>query len=251
MLAANPALAQRIGGSTGGGSTGGITGSSSSGGFSGGSSGTFSGSGSMLGGSSGTFSGGGSASGGFLGSTSGGAGGGRGGGGSTQAGSTSPFSPYLGNPLYNGQVSSSSSPAQSYQRSFPTKLSFGQPTITANVTTQSQANQSLSQQGLNQFKGASSMNVRRIPSFVTEPVFQMRAQPTMTTLRSELQTAVSNSSRLPSRANISVTTSGEQVILRGQVRDERERRLAEAIVRLTPGVRNVVNELVPANVPGR
>jgi osmotically-inducible protein OsmY len=36
---------------------------------------------------------------------------------------------------------------------------------------------------------------------------------------------------------------GSTVVLRGSVRDDHERRLAEALVRLTPGVRAVRNEL--------
>ena len=40
-----------------------------------------------------------------------------------------------------------------------------------------------------------------------------------------------------------VTDANNNVTLRGAVRDDDERRLAEGLVRLTPGVRNIVNEL--------
>jgi osmotically-inducible protein OsmY len=49
--------------------------------------------------------------------------------------------------------------------------------------------------------------------------------------------------RLPSRAGIRVVGAGDVVVLQGKVSDDHERRLAEMIIRLTPGVREISNEL--------
>jgi len=62
-------------------------------------------------------------------------------------------------------------------------------------------------------------------------------------VRADLQQIIGVSSRLPSRGNIQVVMDGPTVVLRGKVQDDHERRLAEAMVRLSPGVRQVRNEL--------
>jgi len=45
--------------------------------------------------------------------------------------------------------------------------------------------------------------------------------------------------------------SGPVIVLRGSVATDHERRLAEALVRLTPGVRDLVNELEVRGSPPR
>jgi osmotically-inducible protein OsmY len=60
---------------------------------------------------------------------------------------------------------------------------------------------------------------------------------------SEVQRVIGRSERLPSRDNIRVELEGPAVVLRGTVADEHEARLAEALARLTPGVRDLRNEL--------
>lgn len=52
-----------------------------------------------------------------------------------------------------------------------------------------------------------------------------------------------SSSRLPSKNTSQVAFDGDTVVLRGIVKDEQELRLAEAVARLTPGVRSLRNEL--------
>jgi hypothetical protein len=70
-------------------------------------------------------------------------------------------------------------------------------------------------------------------------------------LAADAQRILMRSESLPSRANIQVGTDGRTVVLRGNVADERERRMAENMMRLTPGVRDVRNELnIPAQNPG-
>jgi hypothetical protein len=52
------------------------------------------------------------------------------------------------------------------------------------------------------------------------------------------------SSQLPSRDNIQVGLHGQTYFLKGAVASEQERQLAEALLRLTPGVHSVQNNLV-------
>ena len=54
---------------------------------------------------------------------------------------------------------------------------------------------------------------------------------------------IARSSSLASARSIQVLVDGGVVLLRGRVNDERERRLAENLVWLTPGVGEVRNEL--------
>jgi hypothetical protein len=153
----------------------------------------------------------------------------------------------MGNPFAAGVYSGSSIAAQN-QRAYPQTLSFGQPfSGTATVSRTSAIGGTGTgnlTQGVN-FPGASSIGVRRAPNYVVEPVFDVPERVLSGEPREDLQAVISRSSRLPSRDSIRVTTEGGRVVLRGQVRDEREKRLAESIVRLTPGVREVRNELQP------
>src|SRR5207302_131457 len=69
-------------------------------------------------------------------------------------------------------------------------------------------------------------------------------------MRADLQGVIAQTSALPSRAGIQTLEQGNAIVLRGSVGSEQERRLAEAIVRLTPGVFNVRNELeIPEAAP--
>jgi hypothetical protein len=65
-------------------------------------------------------------------------------------------------------------------------------------------------------------------------------------LRGEVQDILRYSSGLDSRETIQVPFDGVGLVLRGIVKDEHERRLAEAIALLTPGVRGLRNELAVA-----
>jgi osmotically-inducible protein OsmY len=60
---------------------------------------------------------------------------------------------------------------------------------------------------------------------------------------SDIRSTIQRSDALPSRDKIEVRLDGRNVILRGTVGDDDERRLVEALVRLTPGVDRIVNEL--------
>lgn len=63
-------------------------------------------------------------------------------------------------------------------------------------------------------------------------------------LEGELRESLSNSHLIPDGRGIQVTTDAQNnVTLRGHVRNEDEARLVEGVVRLTPGVRAIQNEL--------
>jgi hypothetical protein len=92
------------------------------------------------------------------------------------------------------------------------------------------------------FTPAGAGVVRRAPAFVATIGFTPTPlSPSRLTV--DLQDTISRSSQLPSRGNIQVSLDGPAVILRGEVADESERSLAEGMLRLTPGVHEVRNEL--------
>jgi len=123
--------------------------------------------------------------------------------------------------------------------------------------------------------GGSSMGTRRSPSYLTSMAFDGSQQPppqqppqgqpqqgqpqqgqtrgvnipqpviVVTPLQqAELQGTITRSARLPSRADIAVSTTDEgTVVLRGNVSSEREKRLAETMMHMKPGVGEVRNEL--------
>lgn len=68
-------------------------------------------------------------------------------------------------------------------------------------------------------------------------------RPTPTQITSDLRGTIDRSSYLTNPRAIDVNHDGQVVTLRGTVKDEEEARTAEGIVRLTPGVRAVKNEL--------
>jgi hypothetical protein len=72
--------------------------------------------------------------------------------------------------------------------------------------------------------------------------------------RQDLQDVLAHSSSLPSKDRIQVAMQGEVIVLRGAVADDHERQLAELLIRLSPGVHDVRNDLqvrpVSNAVPG-
>ena len=88
--------------------------------------------------------------------------------------------------------------------------------------------------------------VRKVVPYTAGPGFDYRPTgPSVT--RSEVEQVLARSTSLnPDRA-IRVVVQGPAVVLRGTVASDHDRRLAEALIRLSPGVREVRNELeVPA-----
>jgi osmotically-inducible protein OsmY len=68
-------------------------------------------------------------------------------------------------------------------------------------------------------------------------------RPGSSRLAQEVQQVLARSSSLSSPNNIQVGIEGDAVVLRGEVSDDHERRLAANLARLTPGVRDVRNQL--------
>jgi osmotically-inducible protein OsmY len=62
-------------------------------------------------------------------------------------------------------------------------------------------------------------------------------------LTSDLNAVIARSSRLPSASGIDVSIDQGIVVLRGAVASDKERRVLEAIVRMSPGVREIRNEV--------
>lgn len=74
--------------------------------------------------------------------------------------------------------------------------------------------------------------------------FKAPPPPSPTVLQADLKQMIVGSSFVPSAANVQITTAGSAVLLRGTVADADEARTIEGMVRLTPGVTAVRNELV-------
>jgi hypothetical protein len=106
--------------------------------------------------------------------------------------------------------------------------------ITGNINTAS---------GLNSFSGqAASILNRRGPAYTVAISFPYEP-PTSNQLQTEAQTVLAKSDFLTMRDSIKVKVDSQTLVLEGQVRSDQERRLAENMVRLTPGVREVRNNL--------
>src|SRR5207248_2886145 len=69
------------------------------------------------------------------------------------------------------------------------------------------------------------------------------AAPAPGALQANLQGAIAGTTALRAPGDVRVEVDGRTVFLRGTVDDDRESRLAEGIIRLTPGVRDIRNEL--------
>ena len=67
-------------------------------------------------------------------------------------------------------------------------------------------------------------------------------------MQSNLQNVLARSTALKNNAKMRVVINDDTIFLVGQAGSERERRLAESLLLLTPGVRGVENRLV---IPGQ
>jgi len=94
------------------------------------------------------------------------------------------------------------------------------------------------------FVFASSYGVRRAPQYATTLGFDYRP-PAPSKLQTDLQGVINRSSALNGvRENIRIVMVGRVAVLIGNVTTPRERQLAEALVRLEPGVAEVRNEII-------
>jgi len=143
-------------------------------------------------------------------------------------GTTNPFRAHYTNPLSVGL------PGGSGRSTFGTPLYTvtNTPTATATINTNSSAANA----------SASSIGVIRAPAYITTIGFDF--QPLAATrVQADLKDVFARSTQLIGKDKIQIRTEGNAVVLEGTVVSEKERRLAEGMVRLTPGVREVRNEL--------
>jgi osmotically-inducible protein OsmY len=84
----------------------------------------------------------------------------------------------------------------------------------------------------------------RDPYYTSNPEFDRPVRVNVQ-LRDNVRDAISRSTRISTPGQIQVQMDGPTVVLQGSVANERERRVVEAMVRMTPGVHSVRNELTP------
>jgi hypothetical protein len=259
LAATTPAFAQGGGGGGPGGGGGGAGGGGAGGGGAGG--------GGAGGGSSGGGAGGGSSGGGAGGSSSngtgvqslfGGSGGGGGGNSSNQGTSNSNFlSPFFSNPLNMGRPNqtpnsqSGGSTASSIYTSVTAATSgFGQSSFGTLQAPQSNTRGTATTSTSNIKLSTATPLVPRM-AYTTSVKFAVKAVNPVA-LQEQLQGIIARSASLKNSGAIDVLVDGQTVVLRGKVMDEDQRRLAEGLMRLTPGVRQIRNELeLPPMITGQ
>jgi hypothetical protein len=225
----------------------------------GGSSGSYSGGGAKTGGGS---SGGGMGS---SGSSSSGSGtvfgsGGSGGANSKSSSSatysvptTDPFSPYYSSPLGAGWGPNVTLQAQN-GLSFDTggsksttlvtgRGTFGAPLVAATTSkTGGYGGGGGGGSNLNNV-GFNTIGVKRNPQYITTLDFDRPAPMPKTQVRANLQAVLAQSPALQNKG-LNVLLDGQTVVLQGTVATAKDRQLAEGLLRLTPGVDDVRNEIV-------
>jgi hypothetical protein len=95
--------------------------------------------------------------------------------------------------------------------------------------------------------GFNTIGVKRAPSYgvVADPdlLAPRNSFGTLPQLQQDLRASLQQSASLPSAKNLDVQLDNDTFVLTGTVATDRERRLAEGLVRMTPGVRNVRNNI--------
>jgi hypothetical protein len=247
-----PAFAQITGGGGAGG--GGAGGGGAGGGGFGGGGGGMGGGGAGAGGSS---SGSGSASTTIFGSGGSGGVGGKGGTGSTPISSSNPFQTYYSNPLAAGLGSNIQLKAQStLNLNTGSSTNNSKPIVTGSGTfgvAMYAATKTTTGTGTGVAGGVSSssqsvtgfntIGMKRTPVYTTAADTQLVAPPIP---RGKLQAdlkATLDTSGLKGFQKLNVFMDENTVVLQGKVESERDRRMAEGLLRLTPGVYDVRNEI--------
>jgi osmotically-inducible protein OsmY len=191
-----------------------------------------------------------------------GSGGSSGGSNNTSTSSTNFLSPSYSNPFYEGRPNQSTSTSAGSSSGGTTSSQslpggFGQQSFGTVSSTSSSGSGISGTTGSSRSLGGSTSGSGRSSSttnpsqqavtrviYTTSVKFPVAAVPA-TQLQSNLQSVFDRSSALSS-SGIQVTVGPKGVILRGQVADEDQRRLAENMIRLTPGVRDVDNKITIA-----
>jgi hypothetical protein len=180
-------------------------------------------------------------------------GGGRGGG----SGASTTVVPQVSDPLQSTYANPLAIGVSGVSTSFTTTSSggitqssasagqaFGLPTFATTTTTSNRATTGASTTTINT-GGFSTLNMLKNHPYATvlgKNVPIVNLPPVQ--LQSELLNSLQQSTFLTNKAGVLLKVDGSTVYLKGQVANEDERRIVEGFVRMTPGVRNVVNELV-------
>ena len=101
--------------------------------------------------------------------------------------------------------------------------------------------------GLN---SSTTSGTRRAPQYSAALSFPQPAPMVQTGLQTNLQQMLTQAPALQLSRGIQVAMDGSTVVLRGTAADDHDRRLAEGLIRLTPGVRYVRNEMQVAATAG-
>lgn len=170
-------------------------------------------------------------------------GGGRGGRGGTGTNTgisnTNLFYPTYVNPMTFGLLNSTGSGA--VNAPFGTPLYSNLTTTTSTTGTRGGAGGTATVTSGMNMPGPQSTS-RRMPTYASTVRFRY-TPPGPEQRRGDLQAILARTSALTQPAGIQVTMDGPTVVLRGKVADDDERRLAENVLRLAPGVRAVRNDL--------
>jgi len=97
--------------------------------------------------------------------------------------------------------------------------------------------------------GFTTVGVKRTPQFATRPDENILPRQGLAQvplqMQADVRSALTETTVFPAGRNVSVAVNDQQqVVLTGTVASERDRMMAEGLVRLTPGVQFVRNEIV-------
>jgi len=157
--------------------------------------------------------------------------------------SYNPWGPYYLNPYQPG-LGSSLTGSQSSRTSTNTGGPFGQPLYALQTATTTTTATGTTANTQSQGTGFSTVGMSKAPAYVTALSDDFAvSRPSGNQLQRQLAALLDRTSALRGQGTIDVTVKGSEVILKGRVNKDLLRGLAEGLVRMTPGVSDVRNEL--------
>jgi len=153
------------------------------------------------------------------------------------------WGPYYLNPYQPG-LGSSLTGSQSSRTSTNTGGPFGQPLYALQTATTTTTATGTTANTQTQGTGFSTVGMSKAPPYVTALSDDFAvSRPSGNQLQRQLVALLDRTSALRGQGTIDITVKGSEVILKGQVNKDLLRGLAEGLVRMTPGVSDVRNEL--------
>ncbi len=163
--------------------------------------------------------------------------GGRLGGNNGGVSASNVFGPYYAEPMAGGISSTGSTRT----------TTFGSPLFqTTTTTTRFTASTGGYTTGTSSSSALANTRMTQGPAYSVAIGFQPQLA-TPVQLQSDVQQMLAGSLSLAPQRDIRVAMNGPVVVLRGSVASDQDRQLAEGMVRLTPGISDVRNELVVRN----